>query len=162
MVGMRARQLARLARGQRGLFTRADARRCGFSDGQIRRRIAAGEWRGVVGSVSTVGSARLSQAQLDLAVQLAVPGSVLTGPAAAREWGMPVDDDRIMLVVGSRRLVRVPGVLVVYGSLGPREVVLSDGARVTRRERARSSTACGFSPSDRGSTSSSALGDSAG
>lgn len=55
---MNIRQLARLARGQRGLFTRTDARRCGYSDDQIRRRIAAGEWRRVVGPVLTVGSAR--------------------------------------------------------------------------------------------------------
>src|SRR5262245_18014686 len=148
---MSARELARLARRQRGLFTRADARRCGCADDQIRRRVGAGEWRIIVGPVMTVGSANLTQAHLDLAAQLAVPGSVLTGPVAARAWGMPVDDDRVMVVVKAGRRVRVPGVLVAYGSLA-RARSSCPTAPGSRSGTVQSSTACQSWPSAPAST----------
>jgi hypothetical protein len=84
---MDARRLARLARGQRGLFTRADAQRCGFSPPHIRLRLGNGEWRRVVGPVLTTSGSNLTRAQRELAAQLAVPGSVLTRHAA--ECGCP-------------------------------------------------------------------------
>ena len=40
----------RLARGQFGVFSRAQARQCGFSNYQIRRRLANGEWQLVLGA----------------------------------------------------------------------------------------------------------------
>jgi very-short-patch-repair endonuclease len=42
--------LRRVARRQRGLFTRAQARACGYSAKQIRHRVRAGRWQAVIGS----------------------------------------------------------------------------------------------------------------
>jgi very-short-patch-repair endonuclease len=133
--GVDARRLARIARRQRGLFTRTDAAGCGFSLYQIRRRLAAGEWRPVTRSVLIAGGEGLSQSRLDLAAQLAVPGSVLAGISAAREWGLELDDHRTVLLVGPKQNVRLPGVRLLYGSVGRREIAMIDGARVTLRDR---------------------------
>jgi very-short-patch-repair endonuclease len=132
---MDQRRLAQIARRQRGLFTRRDASQCGYSAYQVRKRIASGEWRRVVGSVLVAGGTKLTQAHDDLAALLAVPGSVLAGPAAARAWGIPVTDDRTMLLVDTHCSVRLTGVLLTFGRIGPRDFTLIEGARVTPRDR---------------------------
>jgi hypothetical protein len=71
--------LERLAARQRGLFTRAQARACGYSDYRVRRRIRTGEWQVVLGPVlapRAVATRRL----IDLAAALALPQGVLAGP----------------------------------------------------------------------------------
>jgi very-short-patch-repair endonuclease len=71
----------------------------------------------------------------DLAASLAIEGSVLGGPSAARRWRMPVDDSRTCVYVGRPANVRFPGVTAWYSSPGPDDVLRVDGALVTGRAR---------------------------
>jgi very-short-patch-repair endonuclease len=132
---MDVRRLARLARAQLGLFTRAQAGGCGFSPYQVRRRLAAGAWRAVVPGVLADASLRDRPEVLDRAAQLAVPGSVLAGPAAARVWGMPVPPLGPVLIVDRRTARRPPETVMIRASLDPRDVQVVEGARVTSRAR---------------------------
>jgi very-short-patch-repair endonuclease len=97
---MDATALARLAARQQGLFTRAQARACGYSAYQVRRRLGTGEWVRVLGWVLAVAGIRVSVGLRDRAAGLAVPGSVLAGPSAARLHGMPVPATIPCLAVG--------------------------------------------------------------
>lgn len=92
-------ELNRIAGGQFGLFTRRQARTCGLSAYQIRRLIESGRWQRVAASVLAPAGLALTAAVRDRAALLAVPGSVLAGPAAARVWDLPVRDARTFLVV---------------------------------------------------------------
>lgn len=125
--------LSRMARRQHGLFTRRQAKQAGFSPYQIRRRVQAGEWHPIVGPVLSTDANPGAAARRDLAVHLAVPGSVLAGPSAARRLGIPCPDQRSYLYVGAHGGPRISGVRLLYESPGPREVAISDAARVTTR-----------------------------
>ena len=63
-------RLARMARLQFGLVTRAQARACGFSTYQIARRLRAGEWQVVVGSALSVSGLRATASIRDRVVPL--------------------------------------------------------------------------------------------
>jgi very-short-patch-repair endonuclease len=126
-------RLIRMARRQHGLFTRRQAKQAGFSPYQIRRRVAAGEWYRIVGPVLSTNADPGDAARRDLAFHLAVPGSVLAGPSAARRWGIPCLDQGSYLYVGAHGGPRISGVRLLYESPGAREVALSDAARVTTR-----------------------------
>jgi very-short-patch-repair endonuclease len=127
--------LRRLARRQRGLFTRAQARACGYSAKQIRQRVRAGRWQAVIGSTLAEAGLVLTPVLSDRAAHLAVAGSVLAGPAAARDWGMPVPPSPPYLAVGVDHHPSLAGARFIRTTLDPRDVCLSDGARVTGRER---------------------------
>jgi hypothetical protein len=129
-------ELHRIAARQLGLFTRRQARACGLSAYQIRRRIDSGQWRRVAASVMAPAALPLTAAVRDRAAQLAVPGSVLAGPAAARSWGIQVGDARTFLVVPPGRHPRVAAARLLYDRLDRDEVWIRDGAAVTSRPRA--------------------------
>ena len=76
---MNERRLGRLAARQLGLFTRTQAVDCGYSDFQIRRRLARDEWQQVCGSVLAFRGRQLTAPVLAAATHLAVPGSVIAG-----------------------------------------------------------------------------------
>jgi very-short-patch-repair endonuclease len=128
-------RLGRIAAGQQGLFTRTDAAGCGFSAKQIRRRITIGEWRSVVGPVLSGAALRITPQLHDRAAQLAVPGSVLAGPAAARALRIPVRDERSYLLIGVHARTRITAARLIYGELDPRDSGTVDGAPVTWYER---------------------------
>jgi very-short-patch-repair endonuclease len=128
-------RLSRIIARRNGLFTRADARECGISTYQIHRRVAAGEWRNVIGPVFATAALAITPALRDRATQLAVPGSVLAGPSAARALGMPVTDQRACLLVRAHRRVRVAGADLLYGELDPVDFAMADGVPITWRER---------------------------
>jgi hypothetical protein len=86
---MNERRLGRLAARQLGLFTRAQAVHCGYSAFQIRRRVTRGEWQRVYGAVLAFRGRQLAAPVLAAAAHLAVPGSVIAGPSAARWYGLP-------------------------------------------------------------------------
>src|SRR5262245_51031851 len=96
---MDAQRLQRIARRQHGLFHRAQARDCGFSTRQIQRRLEAGDWQPVLGAVLTAAGTIPTQRMRALAAPLAVSGSVLAGPTAARLWNIDVPDERLYLAV---------------------------------------------------------------
>jgi hypothetical protein len=121
-------ELNGVAARQLGLFTRRQARACGLSAYQIRRRIESGQWQRVAGSVMAAAALRLTVAVRDRAAQLAVPGSVLAGPSAARSWGIRVGDATTYLVVPPGRHPRFAGARLVYDRLDRNEIWIRDGA----------------------------------
>lgn len=128
-------RLSHLMRSQSGLFTRDQAIRCGYSPYQIRRRMRSGEWQVVCGPVLAGPGLRLTVALRDIAALLAVAGSVLAGPSAARRHGIPVADQRCYLAVPASIRVRLPGVRVLRDTVPPRDLVVIDGIPVTGRAR---------------------------
>src|ERR1043165_257114 len=73
---------------QLGLFTRVQATTCGFSVGQITRRLKEGDWVEVRrGVLAERGLARTAKVR-DMSVLLCVPGAILAGPSALRWHGV--------------------------------------------------------------------------
>jgi very-short-patch-repair endonuclease len=120
-------RLRRLARRQFGVFTRAQARECGFTPYQVRRRIADGEWQVVLGRSLAFAELRITPLVRDRAAQLSIPGSILGGASAARTWQIPVPDDRPCLYVGRHGGTRLAGVRLIYASPDPKDVSLFQG-----------------------------------
>lgn len=108
--------LRHIARRQRGLFTRDQAKSCGLSAFQVRRRLASGDWRVVLEPVLAGADTGVTLPVRDQAAALAIPGSVLAGASAARRLGIPVEDATTYLWVGRLRGRRLPGVSLVYRS----------------------------------------------
>jgi len=128
--------LRAIADDQAGLFTRRQALECGFSRYQVRRRLAVGVWRPVLGPVFALAGLRVTVATRDRAAQLALPGAVLGGPSAARWWGVEVPDDGSTVFLDQRRQQRLFGVRVLRDPLAERDVEIVDGVLVTTRARA--------------------------
>src|SRR4051794_26009632 len=79
---MDATLLDKIAAEQAGLFTRSQARACGYSGYQIRRLLRTGEWHLIFGSVLSRAGVSVTPRVRDRAVYLALGGSVLAGPSA--------------------------------------------------------------------------------
>jgi hypothetical protein len=127
--------LARLAAQQDGLFTRAQALACGFTAAQVRRRLRSGRWQILLGPVLAPSGVRPTAALRDLAALLAVEGSVLAGPSAARRHGVPVADPRPCLIVRTGTRARLPGVRLLAEVLPARDLVVIGGCPVTALAR---------------------------
>ncbi|MEN3304033.1 MAG: hypothetical protein V7603_235 [Micromonosporaceae bacterium] len=132
---MDALSLTKIAAGQRGLFTRAQARGCGYSAYQIRRRLATGEWVRILGPVLAGCGTRMSVGLRDVAASLAVPGAVLAGPSAARMHAMPVPDSVPCLALARGSHPYRPVGLILRDPVAPRDVHLLGGVLVTSRPR---------------------------
>lgn len=132
---MDAAALAQTAARQRGLFTRAQARRSGYSTYQIRRRLATGEWVPVLGPVLATAATHVTSRTRDLAASLAVPGAVLAGPSAARMYAMPVPDSVPCVALARNSHPRHPVGQVLRDPLHPWDVHLLGGIPVTSRPR---------------------------
>jgi hypothetical protein len=130
---MDGERLRRLAAARFGLFTRAQALACGYSAYQIQRRLSAGEWQRVLGSTLAFAGLRVTTSIRDRAGQLAVPGSVLAGPSAARIHGMAVPDDGQYLYVGRHGCSRVQGIRLLYELPAPRDIQRDQGQPVVCR-----------------------------
>lgn len=106
--------LRRIALAQLGLVAVRQALDAGVSDSAIRRRTGAGLWHPVFRGVVRTTAVRPTPAQFVLAGALAVPGSVVAGPAAAFVDGMPIRvPERPTLMVARGRSTRLSGVDVV-------------------------------------------------
>src|SRR5690606_12225073 len=103
-------RLRRIARRQRGLFTREQARMCGFTPRQIARRLRSGAWQTVLGRVLAEAGLRINPRVRDWAAQLAVSRSVVAGFAAAREYGIPVPPGSPCIIVPPETHPRLAGV----------------------------------------------------
>jgi len=136
MRGVDRDALQRLAARRFGLFTRRQALACGYSTYQIRRRLNDGEWQRVLGSTFAAAGVRVTTAILDRAAQMAVPGSTLAGPSAARTYGIPVPDKGQYLYIGRRGSTRVRGVRLLYETPDRRDVQLDQGLPVVCRSLA--------------------------
>lgn len=115
-------RLRRLARGQFGVFSRTQARECGFSNYQIRRRLDDGEWQLVLGAGLALAGLKVTPLIRDRAAQMTVPGSVLGGFSAARTWQLPVPDGGPFLYVGPHGRRRFAGAHLIYEQPAPRDV----------------------------------------
>src|SRR5690348_17017977 len=67
-----ASALAGIAAAPSGLFTRVQARSCGYSPCQVRRRLGTGEWVRVLGPVLAPAATRISVRARDVAATLAM------------------------------------------------------------------------------------------
>ncbi|GIF99637.1 endonuclease domain-containing protein [Catellatospora citrea] len=124
-------RLDALAATRGGLFTRVEARGCGFSDDRIRRRVRRGDWQVVLGPVLARAGRTVTPLLRDRAALLAVPDAVLSGPSAARRYGLDVPDLRTRLTVPPGRQVRLAGVAVRRERLDPEDLNLIDGVLLT-------------------------------
>lgn len=113
------------------LFTRTVARAVGFSDGQIRRRVASGRWIVVVGPVLAPAGVEITPRLRDRAATMAVPDGVLSGPSAARWHGIELSDQRTWITVPPGRRVRLDGVRVRREDLADIDIVHMEGMAVT-------------------------------
>ncbi len=94
-----------------GLVAVRQALDAGVSLSAIRRRESAGLWRPVFRGVIRTTAVRPTATQFVLAGALAVPDSVVAGPAAAFVDGMPIGaPERPMLMVERGRSARLAGV----------------------------------------------------
>lgn len=128
---MKDQRLHRIAKRQLGLFTRADANRCGFTAYQVRRRVDTGEWQQVRDNVYTHRGRPLKPMILAAAAHLAVPGSVIAGPSAALWYGLPVGDPATWLWTGPRGRSSLPGTAIFRGPLDGGDIRRADGMRIT-------------------------------
>jgi hypothetical protein len=113
------------------------ARRVGFSDKQIRHRVATGAWRAMSEEALMVAGAPESFEARIIAGALSVPGAAAGFEAAGRLLGMPeCEGGEPVIIVPRGSTHRVPGVRVRESAdLGPRDVVRRWGIDVTTRER---------------------------
>jgi very-short-patch-repair endonuclease len=114
-----------------GLFTRADAMRCGFSEYQVRRRIASGEWQRVHGKVLAFQGRQVTPLIMAAAAHLTVPGSVVAGPSAALWYGLPVDGTVRWLWTGPQGRASVPGARILRDPLAKADICRADGIPIT-------------------------------
>ncbi|MFC7481570.1 hypothetical protein ACFQX7_18115 [Luedemannella flava] len=122
--------LCRLAGAQDGLFTRAQARTCGFSAFQVRHRIRGGAWRPVLGQVLALPGVVLTPEVRDRAALLAV-GNLLAGPSAARRWGLRVPDARPCLAVAEGCHPRVQQLVLIRDPVPRSDRRVRDGLPLT-------------------------------
>ncbi|GAA1362377.1 endonuclease domain-containing protein [Catellatospora chokoriensis] len=124
-------RLDALAATRGGIFTRSEARGCGFSDHRIRRRLRRGDWQVVLGPVLARAGRTVTPLLRDRAPLLVVPDAVLSGPSAARRYGLDVPEARTRLTVPPGRQVRLAGVVVRRERLNPEDLNLIDGVLLT-------------------------------
>jgi hypothetical protein len=137
MVDDREARLARYARSRHGVFTRAVARELGWTEKQIRHRLATGQWRAMSGEALMIaGAPETFQARVVAGVS-SVPGAAAGFEAAARMQGMPgVDWAEPVIVVPRGSNHRVAGVTVRESNdLLGRDVRRRWGIDVTTPER---------------------------
>lgn len=118
-----------------GVVSRAQARECGLSEGQIARRLARGAWiRRAPGVYFAVAWVWTASAHVRVAAAWAEPDGALAGLAAAWWLGLGLDGPHPIVVVlprgGARRAPR--GVRVTQRDLG-RDRVRHDGLWVMSR-----------------------------
>jgi hypothetical protein len=127
---MDVKGLNKLAAGQHGLFTRAQARRLGASAHLVRHRIYTGEWVVVLGDVLAVAGLPLTRRVRQAAALLDLPATVLAGPSAARLLGLDCPDHRIFVAGQTSR--RAPAMVRVLREPVPvSDVMRVDGFPVT-------------------------------
>jgi hypothetical protein len=99
-------EIARIAAGQFGLFTRDQARAVGFSDAQIRYRLESGRWERRQPSVYRITGAPDTWEQSVFAAILAAgPGAVASHVSAGMLWGLRqmIPDRMDITVEGGRQ-----------------------------------------------------------
>lgn len=129
--------IARFAQPRYGVFTRAMARRVGFTDKQIDHRLATGRWIALTTEAVVIAGAPVTFEPRLLAATLSSPGAVASHEAAAQLWGMPdVPRGRVVVTIPRGGNHRIPIAQVCESTdLRPRDVRRLAGIDVTSRER---------------------------
>jgi very-short-patch-repair endonuclease len=133
----RSASLARLAAGQHGVFSRAQAIECGMSRKTIDRRVASGEFHRLHAGVYRLAGSRPTWRQsLIAACFIWGKGTVISHRAAGALWRLPGFDSRIVeLTAPRRRERRHPAKMHVAMALPPADVTALDSIPVTTPER---------------------------
>jgi hypothetical protein len=121
---------------QLGLFTRVQAAGCGFTVGQVARRLREGDWVEVRRGVLAERGREITPMVHDMAVLLCVPGAILAGPSALRWHGVELRNTGTCIALGPKTQVRPRGVAIFREAVPDEEVVLVGHAAVTELERA--------------------------
>ena len=113
------------------MFTRTVARRIGFSEKQIRHRLATGQWPAMSGEALMVAGCPLTFEARLVAATLSVPDAAASHESAGRVLRMPcVDGDGLVITVPRGSNHRLAGVRVRESAdLRARDVVPSVGNR---------------------------------
>ncbi len=129
--------LARFAQPRHGVFTRAQARRIGFSDDQIDHRLRTGRWIALTAEGLIIAGAPITFEARLLAATLSAPGAVASHEAAAEIWGMPdVARNQVVVTIPRGGNHRIPMARVSESTdLRARDVRRRQGIDVTSRER---------------------------
>jgi hypothetical protein len=127
--------LAALAAEQDGVFSRAQARKAGFSYDRISRRVRTGEWVELYGGRALRSAHTILDARgLDRAALLATGArSMLGGPSAARWWTIDVPWPQPFVLVPETSRREPAGITVRRGSVDDADAVLRDGILLTSR-----------------------------
>ena len=127
--------LAALAAEQDGVFSRAQARKAGFSYDRISRRIRSGEWVELYGGRALCSAHTILDARgLDRAALLATGArSMLGGPSAARWWAIDVPWPQPFLLVPETSRREPAGITVRRGRVDDADIVLRQGLLLTSR-----------------------------
>jgi very-short-patch-repair endonuclease len=132
-------ELLRKARTQDGVFSRAQALACGYSDRRISAELRAGRWVAPVPGVYRAAAAPLTwRARVWTALLAAGPDAALCGRIAGRVHridGVPGYDLIDVAVPLERRPRRVPSAVVHRIPMSTRDVVRRGGVPVTTAER---------------------------
>lgn len=131
------RDLAELARGQGGVFSRTQVAAVGLSRSAVAHRLNTGRWVVVQGRILAASSSELGAgARLWAAILTAGPRTVLSHRSAGQLWQLGVcDDGPVELITTARRTPTITGAVVRRRVLEPDEVTELRGLAVTSRER---------------------------
>ncbi|NDZ93453.1 DUF559 domain-containing protein [Streptomyces sp. SID6673] len=117
-----------------GVFTSAQAYRCGVSDDQLRRRVLTGEWVRVARGVFRVADRKIdARMRMRIGVLRAGPGAALAGAAAAWWHTLVTTVPTTVTVIAphGRHGSRIPGATVWHRTLDCDDVTSKDGLAVT-------------------------------
>jgi hypothetical protein len=124
--------LGAVGRDQAGVFVPAQARACGLSTYQIRRRRAEGEFVPALGSALAFAGAPIVAESLDWAAYLSAGShAVMSGASAAARHRIKVVGPRPCVTVPVRRHLQLDGVRLLRDDLPDVDVDFVAGAAVT-------------------------------
>jgi very-short-patch-repair endonuclease len=128
--------LGAVARDQAGVFIPAQARACGLSTYQIRRRRAVGEFVPALGSALAFAGAPIVAESLDWAAYLSAGSyAVMSGASAAARHRIKIVGPRPCVTVPARRHLQLDGVRLLRDDLPDVDVDFVASAAVTSLPR---------------------------
>ena len=131
--------LGRIARGQAGIFTRADASEAGLPECEVRARLRSGLWVAAGRALLAATTPETMATREQAALVHAGPDAALSHLSAARRWhfDVPASSEVWVTVPWVRRPGLLPALRIVRSKHLPGSAVCRlDGVRVVRPARA--------------------------